>query len=299
MDYKKIPLERVFQVEAVVSVHYFEYMSDFQFPGESHGFWEFLCVDKGEVTVTAQDMRYVLRRGQMIFNQPYEFHTVEANGVIAPNLVVISFCCDSPAMDFFKNGIVSITEAEKSLLASVITEARQAFSSRLDDPYLKELKRRPNQCFGSEQMIAVCLEHLLIQLYRRCNSLDEAIPAPRSIGPKLDQEAYQRVLEYMDANITRQLTIQKICHDNLLSRSQLQKLFQLHNGCGVIDYFSRLKIEAAKQFIRERSLNFTQIADTLGYASIHYFSRQFKKVTGMTPTEYASSIKVLAESRDD
>ena len=123
-------------------------MSDFQFPGESHGFWEFLCVDKGEVTVTAQDMRYVLRRGQMIFHQPYEFHTVEANGVIAPNLVVISFCCDSPAMDFFKNGIVSITEAEKSLLASVITEARQAFSSRLDDPYLKELKRRPNQCLS-------------------------------------------------------------------------------------------------------------------------------------------------------
>ena len=42
-------------------------------------------------------------------------------------------------------------------------------------------------------------------------------------------------------------------------------------------------------------MNFTQIADSLGYASIHYFSRQFKKITGMTPSEYSSSIQMLSE----
>ena len=46
-------------------------------------------------------------------------------------------------------------------------------------------------------------------------------------------------------------------------------------------------------------MNFTQIADALGYTSIHYFSRQFKKITGMTPSEYASSIKVLAEDHSE
>ena len=42
-------------------------------------------------------------------------------------------------------------------------------------------------------------------------------------------------------------------------------------------------------------MNFTQISETLGYSSIHYFSRQFKKLTNMTPSEYASSIKALSE----
>ena len=56
-----------------------------------------------------------------------------------------------------------------------------------------------------------------------------------------------------------------------------------------------LKINAAKELIRTNRMNFTQIAEHLGYASIHYFSRQFKKVTGMTPSEYASSIKAMAE----
>ena len=39
---------------------------------------------------------------------------------------------------------------------------------------------------------------------------------------------------------------------------------------------------------------FTEIARMLGYTSIHYFSRHFKKVTKMTPSEYATSVKMLS-----
>ena len=56
-----------------------------------------------------------------------------------------------------------------------------------------------------------------------------------------------------------------------------------------------MKIETAKQLIRNEQMNFTQIAETLGYSSIHYFSRQFRKLTGMSPSEYASSIKARSE----
>ena len=58
-----------------------------------------------------------------------------------------------------------------------------------------------------------------------------------------------------------------------------------------------MKINAAKQLIRTNKMNFTQISEQLGYTSIHYFSRQFKKVTGMTPSEYASSIKAMADRK--
>ena len=49
--------------------------------------------------------------------------------------------------------------------------------------------------------------------------------------------------------------------------------------------------------IRNEQLNFTQISEKLGYTSIHYFSRQFKKLTNMTPSEYASSIKARTDKR--
>ena len=108
---------------------------------------------------------------------------------------------------------------------------------------------------------------------------------------------YQRVVNYLDEHIREHMTIEKICKANLIGRSQLQKLFRERNHCGVIYYFSCRKIELAKELIRENHHNFTQISDDLGYTSVHYFSRQFKKIAGMTPSEYASSIKGLAERR--
>ena len=53
MNYKSVHLNEVLTIDDIFSVHYFEYRSDFSFPGESHDFWEFLCVDKGEVNVFA------------------------------------------------------------------------------------------------------------------------------------------------------------------------------------------------------------------------------------------------------
>ena len=102
----------------------------------------------------------------------------------------------------------------------------------------------------------------------------------------------------MEENIHEQLTIERICRDNLVGRSLLQKIFRDNTGCGIIDYFSMMKINAAKQLIRSKKMNFSQIAEALGYNSIHYFSRQFKKLSGMTPTEYASSVQSIAERHE-
>jgi AraC-like DNA-binding protein len=43
--------------------------------------------------------------------------------------------------------------------------------------------------------------------------------------------------------------------------------------------------------IRENSMTFTQIAEALQYSTVHHFSRQFKEKFGITPTEYAKSVR--------
>ena len=47
MAYNGFLPENVINIGKIYSIHYFEYMSDFSFEGESHDFWEFICVDKG------------------------------------------------------------------------------------------------------------------------------------------------------------------------------------------------------------------------------------------------------------
>ena len=297
MSYKSVYLQDILTIRDVYSIHYFEYMCDFSFPGESHDFWEFLCVDKGEVNVIAGDKFHVLKKGEIIFHKPNEFHNVKSNGLIAPNLVVISFSCSSPAMSFFEEKILQISEPERLLLGQIIQEAKHVFEGRMDDPYQEELIKAENPGFAGEQLISLYLEQLLIQLIRRymVRTPSPNPPIVKSIKQKADGELFAQVLKYMETHVCETLTIDQICKSNSVGRSQLQKLFRTRSGYGAIEYFSRMKVDLAKQMIRENHYNFTQIADALGFSSIHYFSRQFKQITGMTPSEYASSIKALSD----
>lgn len=300
-NYIKTNLIEEFHIPGIVTVHYYEYMSDFSFQGEQHPFWEFLCVDKGEVEVQADDRRLTLKKGQIIFHKPGEFHSLRANGVIAPNLVVISFFCDSPSMAFFENQVLTIDDTARGLLSRLIVEARAAFEGPFDNPAQLQLTRKACPLFGSEQMIRLLLVQFLIHLARGCQQQGEA---PRREHHQLtpltkennDVVLYNRILTYMAGHLNQSITVEDICRHNLIGRSRLQKLFRDQRGCGAIDAFLQMKIEAAKQMIRDSHQNFTEIADSLGYSSIHYFSRQFKKLTGMTPSEYASSIKSLTDA---
>lgn len=293
MSYTMTKLHEELTVKIIYTIHYYEYMSDFVFEGESHSFWEFLCVDKGEVEVTAGRKKLVLKPGDIIFHKPNEFHALAANGIIAPNLVVISFDCPSPAMEFFHDKRFSIDEHERFLIAQIIAEARENFSNRLDNPYMEQLTRREEPPFGCEQMIKIHLEHLLLQLYRNYSIAHTKHHHTSDVAES--NRIFHSILTYLEHHIHSQLTVEKICKDNLIGNSQLKRLFKEKNNSGIMECFIHLKMEYAKQLIRSRQMNFTQIADDLGYSSVHYFSRQFKKETGMTPSEYTASIKQLAE----
>ena len=117
MAYKSTLLKTSISIRNVISIHYFDYMSNFSFPGELHDFWELLCVDKGEVNVMAGDCLHTLKRGSIIFHQPNEFHNVFANGKSSPSLVVIAFECHSPCMEQFRSKILTVQDTENALLA--------------------------------------------------------------------------------------------------------------------------------------------------------------------------------------
>ena len=123
MGYNGIAFEKCITINKIYSVHYFEYMSDFTFDGETHDFWEFVCVDKGEVLAAAENKTIHLKRGDIIFHQPNEFHNIHTTGNIAPNLIVISFQCRDEAMSFFCKKVLKIDETERNILANIIIEA--------------------------------------------------------------------------------------------------------------------------------------------------------------------------------
>ncbi|PYG88710.1 AraC-like DNA-binding protein [Ruminiclostridium sufflavum DSM 19573] len=294
MDYEKTLLKEEIVIKRIISIHYFEYAKDYVFEGEKHDFWEFLYVDKGEVEVMAEALGLKLKQGEIIFHKPNEFHNVWANGKVAPNLIVVSFECKSPAIRYYENKILGISDFEKNLLAQIINEAKEAYTSELDITHMKKLEKRPEPIFGCEQLIKIYLEQLLISMVRKGNSVNSSSRLSTVVKERSDNDLLQRINNFLNENVTKNLTFDEVCRFSNLSRTSLKVLFKDKMGTGVMEHFKKLKIEAAKKMMREGEYNFTQISEILGYTSIHYFSRHFKNVTGMTPSQYVLSVKSKA-----
>lgn len=85
-----------------------------------------------------------------------------------------------------------------------------------------------------------------------------------------------------------------------LEYSYLSTLFSSISGITLEQYIIRQKIEKVKEYLVYGQLSIKEIAFKLGYSSVSHLSRQFKKVTGMTPTLFKASRPMeLRRSLDD
>lgn len=301
MTYVKTALKREITIDSVITIHYFEYMKDFVFHGESHDFWEFLYVDKGKVLVQAGEQALQLNSGDIAFHEPNEFHAMKSVGSSSPNLVAVSFATDSPAMDFFRRQRFTLTVEERTLISCLMNAAREALDNPMHLPSIEQVQLKDEAPFGSQQMILIYLEMFLVAV-RRNHSHREQQPCHKR-SPSLLSENYsgkdeclQKIIAYMQFHICEQLNVNQICMQFSMSRSSLQNLFHTEKNCGPMEYFNHLKIERAKDMIRDGTRNFTEISRFLSYSSLQYFSRQFRKSTGMSPMEYASSVKGISRA---
>lgn len=295
MKFKGTNIIKDISIDKIYTIHYFEYTKDFFFGGEEHDFWEFIYVDSGVVEVTAGKTHHTLFKGDILFHEPGEFHKLWANGQTAPNLVVMSFECKSQAALWFSRRLLRMSEEERTLLGNIIHEAQRAFSTPLDDPTTVGLDRKDEQPFGCENMIKLHLEELLIRLIRRDTDISLPLRLTNSIDQRTKESAFNKVVNYMHANLTNTFTVDDICHEIGYSRSYLNRIFKEKTNRSLMEYYKRIKLEKAKQMIREGANNISQISDVLNYTSLQYFSKVFKRYIGMTPTDYASSVKLKTE----
>ncbi len=285
MGYTKTFLKEIINIESIRTVHYFEYSKDFVFPGEAHNFWELVYVDKGNITVGADDRRIPLNQGDVYFHKPMQWHNVAADGVTAPNLAVISFDCNDEAMDYFADKLFHLDPKLRTVLSNVIAETENAFTTSIEKYYGDgALKINPKAPGCSEQLVKIYLTELLLLLLRE-ESKDEKGRV------KIDESSFDRVLHYLEANICENVSLSDIANYMHISPSTIKKLFRESTGKSFVKYFTEMKMKEAKRLFREYSQNVAEVAQKLGYNDSAYFARAFRRVTHLSPTEYKKSVK--------
>jgi two-component system response regulator YesN len=93
--------------------------------------------------------------------------------------------------------------------------------------------------------------------------------------------------QYIDENYMKELTLDDISRMVNISSYYFSKVFKEETGENFIDYLTKLRIEAAKNLLKTTSKSMKEISAEVGYPDPNYFSRNFKKYTGKTPTDYA------------
>ena len=106
-----------------------------------------------------------------------------------------------------------------------------------------------------------------------------------------ENEIIRLAQQYVATHIREKLSVPMVANRVGVSPSYLTVLFHKNLQISPGEYIRRIKLQESKQMIRENNLNFTQIASILQYSTVHHFSRQFKDKFGITPTEYAKSVR--------
>lgn len=116
----------------------------------------------------------------------------------------------------------------------------------------------------------------------------------RSVQESREHEtlgAMERAKRYIKERFCEELSLEEVAAHVHLNPHYFSKMFKDQAGETFIDYVTRLRITHARELIADESLSLKEVCYRVGYKDPNYFSRVFKKVTGLTPSEYRYKIQ--------
>ncbi len=98
-------------------------------------------------------------------------------------------------------------------------------------------------------------------------------------------------LKYMEEHYREKLKLQDVADQVYVSQWHLSKLLNRYKGQSFSDILNNIRIEKAKELLKDPSLRIGDIADMVGFLDMAHFSRVFKRQTGLSANEYRNSLK--------
>ncbi|MEC0182912.1 AraC family transcriptional regulator [Paenibacillus peoriae] len=102
----------------------------------------------------------------------------------------------------------------------------------------------------------------------------------------------KQMVQYMSTQYAHPVSIEQMSEGLGYNRAYLSRIFKKETGVSPVTYLLKLRIDKSRQLLRERpELSVEQVAASVGLTDALYFSRQFKRFCGQSPTEYRNKVK--------
>ena len=268
---QQLTADRKLRVEGIHTFFYQEKEQGFLFSGEAHPILELTYVDQGSMHSVVEGQDILLKQGDLVIYGANQWHMQYADLGVAPRFVTITFDISAGDLTPLLNRKFTAPQHTVALLQQMLQEQEKmdAFSSNI---------------------ILSRLELLLLLLLRE-DKEPRAGKLQTSNAVHSENEIIRQAQQYISSHIREKLSVPLVARQVDVSPSYLTALFHKNLQISPGEYIRRIKLQESKQMIRENNLNFTEIAAELQYSTVHHFSRQFKEKFGITPTEYAKSVR--------
>jgi AraC-like DNA-binding protein len=154
----------------------------------------------------------------------------------------------------------------------------------------ERLKKLFRQCFiilrtpyQNEEFLYLC--QLVATIFALVNCAAKQPEIPFSVNA---DKGLVRAVMYMQDHLHSTITLEELCKASMFSSSHLHHLFKHSTGYAPIEYFLRIKMQAASHDLCFSALPVVDIAEEYGFEDPYYFSRIFKKIMGLSPQKFRS-----------
>lgn len=114
----------------------------------------------------------------------------------------------------------------------------------------------------------------------------ECLHSGRDAGEPDTEDLYNRMVRFIGENYRNKISLDDMAEKLHANRSYLSRLYKSRSGVNLFDDILRMRIEKAKEYMESTERKIYEISEAVGFDDTGYFSRVFKKYTGMSPREY-------------
>ena len=229
----------------------------------------FFTVSAGEGSLSYDGREYGLKPGDCVFidcRKPYSHTTGE-------NLWTLRWC------HFYGPTVSNIYEKY------VERGGRPVFRPPEISPFLEVLDGLYGLASGSDFIRDMRINEALNRL---CTLVMAESWHPEESPRAVKKRSVLDVKDYLDRNYRSRITLEELSARFFIDKYYLVKVFKEQFGCSINTYLLDLRITRAKQLLRFSDRSLEEIGEECGLGSPQYFSRQFKKVEGISPSRYRS-----------
>ncbi len=251
---------------------------NFAFSGESHNFFEIICVLEGTVGIASEAEIYYVNEKNMVLHKPMEFHRMWSENNSTPRIIIISF--DADIAPNISGTVFGLADDEIEALKKIYDRIRHN---------CEIIHRRVTRILpGREAGLMMAVNDLENLLLRVCSGKNGYCSAEHC-GAECSKK-YREIMKCLVDNVNSRLSLDDVAHSCGISTSSAKQIFHKYTGKSIMRYYRELKTKEAIALLKS-GCSSKEIASRLGFRDQNYFSTFFKNMTGKSPRHYMSNGK--------